>query len=131
MFGRLEENGSEICKTIELPWRNNQSNISCIPTGTYKCKWTWSPAFKRSMYILENVPQRSGIRIHKGSYAGAVDKGFRTDFLGCISFGRGIVYDSVNEQHILHTTAVTVAHFEEDVNHKDFTLTIRGEFDPI
>lgn len=27
-----------ICKTMELPWRNNESNVSCIPEGDYVIK---------------------------------------------------------------------------------------------
>ena len=38
-----------------------------IPAGTYPLKRTWSPKFKKNLPILENVPDREGIRIHKGT----------------------------------------------------------------
>lgn len=130
MFGILHDSdGVQLACSIELPWRDNRRNISCIPVGRYKCKYTWSPAFKRYMYILLDVPDRSGIRIHKGSYAGATDHGFRADFLGCISFGQG--YTSIGEQRILHTTAATIARLEDMLNKEDFLLDITGEFSPI
>ena len=130
MFGKLTDSEHTLLAySIELPWRNNQQNISCIPVGRYLCKWTWSPAFRRYMYLVTDVPGRSGIRIHKGSYAGATDYGFRADFLGCISFGRG--YTQLGKQVILHTTAVTIADLEDALGKKDFWLNIVGEHSPI
>jgi len=31
-----DESGKLLCKTMELPWKENRSNISCIPEGTYQ-----------------------------------------------------------------------------------------------
>lgn len=130
MVGRLlDSEMNELFCTIELPWRDNKTFISCIPTGDYLCKWTWSPAFKRHMYLVDNVSGRSGIRIHKGSYAGATDYGYKADFLGCISLGKG--YTTLAGQKILHTTAKSVAKFEEMMDRKDFILSITGEFPPL
>ena len=67
-----------VCKTLELPWLNNQSNISCIPDGTYSCKWEINPKFGLS-YRLSNVIGRDGILGHAGNYY--------TDILGCILHG--------------------------------------------
>lgn len=38
-----------------------------IPTGTYPLARTWSPKFKKLLPLVENVPDREGIRIHKGT----------------------------------------------------------------
>jgi len=27
------------CFTLELPWRGNRPNVSCIPPGTYPMAW--------------------------------------------------------------------------------------------
>ena len=27
------------CKTLELEWKNNARNISCLPAGFFKIKW--------------------------------------------------------------------------------------------
>jgi hypothetical protein len=38
-----------------------------IPAGTYPLERTWSPKFKKFLPILNEVPDREGIRIHRGS----------------------------------------------------------------
>ena len=38
-----------------------------IPNGTYPLQMTWSPRFKKMMPLIDEVPEREGIRIHKGS----------------------------------------------------------------
>jgi hypothetical protein len=53
--------------TLELPWRDNQAEVSCIPEGTYPCFISWSTRFKREMPRVYPVPGRSGILIHPGN----------------------------------------------------------------
>ena len=38
-----------------------------IPNGTYEVRVTWSPRFKRMLPLVMQVPERSGIRIHRGT----------------------------------------------------------------
>ena len=38
-----------------------------IPEGTYKVERTWSPKFKKFLPELIDVPDRYGVRIHRGS----------------------------------------------------------------
>ena len=38
-----------------------------IPAGTYHLVRTYSPRFKKQLPLLEDVPDREGIRIHRGS----------------------------------------------------------------
>ena len=38
-----------------------------IPAGSYPLDLTFSPKFKKQLPIIENVPEREGIRIHRGS----------------------------------------------------------------
>jgi len=67
-------------KTLELPWRNNQRYISCIPNGRYKA----SPGFSSSkgqIIRLHDVPDREGILIHTGNGP--------DDSQGCILAGTG------------------------------------------
>lgn len=70
------------CKTLELPWRNNEKTVSCIPKGTYKVTKHTSPTFGKCFYV-HDVPGRSQILIHRGNYV--------RDTKGCIipgdSFG--------------------------------------------
>ena len=38
-----------------------------IPVGTYPVERTWSPRFKKLLPLIQNVPDREGIRIHRGT----------------------------------------------------------------
>jgi len=38
-----------------------------IPNGTYEVRVTWSPRFKRMLPLVMQVPERSGIRFHRGT----------------------------------------------------------------
>lgn len=70
------------CFTLELPWRENQRRISCIPAGTYNVIKHKSKKFGDSFWVL-NVPGRSEILWHYGNY--------KNDTLGCILPGRNLV----------------------------------------
>lgn len=86
-FGRLYINDNEAFYTMELPDRENKSNISRIPVGTYTASWVWSDHFHKMVYCLDNVPNRWGICIHAATYAGDVTKGYRNHLAGCIALG--------------------------------------------
>jgi len=75
------------CFTIELPWLNNQSRISCIPEGEYTVIKHVSPKFGSCLWI-QNVPDRSEILMHVGNYAGSLNPATgKSDLLGCIAPG--------------------------------------------
>ena len=58
--GRLVINGRFFCNTLERKGYE-------IPALCYPVRVTMSPRFKRLLPIVQNVPGRSGIRIHRGS----------------------------------------------------------------
>ncbi len=66
--GNLEFEGKLICKTIELPWRENQKMISCIPEGKYLLKKRYSAKFKWHIEIV-NVSNRNSILFHPANNA--------------------------------------------------------------
>lgn len=55
------------CYTIERPWLDNKTNISCIPNGSYKLAVTYSNRFKKNLIQVLDVPGRDGIRFHPGN----------------------------------------------------------------
>lgn len=61
--GTLFAGQQKIVDTIELPWRNNQRRISCIPEGTYKLRKRYTSRFGWHCWV-ENVPSRDAILIH-------------------------------------------------------------------
>ncbi len=73
--------------TVELPWKENKPNVSCIPCGTYHCDMAVSPRFGR-VYHVRDVPGRTHILIHAGNYAGDIQEGYKTHSHGCILPGR-------------------------------------------
>jgi len=82
-FGVLTFGGRTV-RTIELPWRNNRVQRSCIPPGVYRCQIVHSPRFGR-VYGVTNVPGRSAILIHSANLAGDVAMGYTTQLQGCIA----------------------------------------------
>lgn len=69
------------CFTLELPWLNNQINISCIPEGDYPYKTYHSPKHGKVLLILD-VDDRTMIEIHSGNYTRQI--------LGCILVGDSV-----------------------------------------
>ncbi len=65
-----DETGMPIFASIVLERgdRNNKRNISRITAGIYPLKLTYSPKFGRYMWLVDEVPNRSGIRIHSANY---------------------------------------------------------------
>lgn len=77
-FGVLIFNNHPVCATLELPWKNNQRMISCIPQGEYLC--TPEPNHSKGfVWRVRDVPKRSGILIHSGNRA--------SELRGCIAPG--------------------------------------------
>jgi hypothetical protein len=66
--GKLECDGKLICNTIELPWKNNETKVSCIPEGKYFIKRRYSNKFKWHLEV-ENVENRSLILFHPANNA--------------------------------------------------------------
>ena len=58
--GRLVIDGRWFCNTLER--KGHEILALCYPIAV-----THSPKFKRLLPIVQNVPQRSGIRIHRGT----------------------------------------------------------------
>ncbi len=81
-FGVIIGAGRLICLTLELPWRDNQKDVSCVPVRVYRLMrrdlWKRSKRYGHT-YQLANVPDRTGVLIHP---ANSVD-----ELEGCIAPG--------------------------------------------
>lgn len=91
--------GKLVAKTMELPWKNNQRGVSCIPEGEYLV--TKEPPIpindpngkkerKYWHFRIHDVPNRSGILIHRITYV--------KDLRGCV--GVGSKYVDLNKDGI-------------------------------
>ena len=65
--------------SLERGWQDNKPNISSIPNGEYKCVLEYSPRFKRGLWELKDVPNRSECKFHASNYWNQLN--------GCISLG--------------------------------------------
>ena len=81
-IGRLWTNGFQ-CFTLELPWLDNQRNISCIPPGVYQYRYKRSNR-NGDVLELDTVIGRTYIQIHAGNFTNQIE--------GCILVGRSITF---------------------------------------
>jgi len=89
--------------TLELPWINNQQNISCIPEGRYKIRPFHSESHD-DCFEIYNVVGRDLIRIHTGNSVRAnyqdpynKEKIWKCENRGCIFPGMKIRLDGIIE----------------------------------
>jgi hypothetical protein len=61
--GVLTVDGVKICDTIELPWRDNKFQVSCIPEGRYRIRPRYTMRFGWHCTV-DNVPGRTAILVH-------------------------------------------------------------------
>tara|TARA_R100000655_G_scaffold40612_3_gene76402 strand:+ start:8236 stop:8649 length:414 start_codon:yes stop_codon:yes gene_type:complete len=78
------------CSTLELPFKENKRNISCIPTGRYLVNTRTSSKYG-DHFILEDVPNRDFILIHTANYY--------SQLRGCIAVGEG--FSDINKDDSL------------------------------
>lgn len=79
-LGIMYVDGMPSFTTCELPYRNNQRNISRIPAGSYCWEEYESEKYGQTIEIL-GVPDRDYILVHSGNWS--------EDSEGCILLGRG------------------------------------------
>lgn len=89
-LGRLtiEERQFE-CFTVERPWLDNKTNVSCIPEGSYDITLGMYNRGGYPAYELADVPGRTHIKIHIGNTC--------DDIVGCIALGSscGVINNKV------------------------------------
>jgi len=113
-FGEfITDDGDVLCKTIELPWKDNQHGISCIPAGHYTAKRRFSPKHGYDLFGIENVPDRSDIEIHIGN--------FPKDSLGCVLVGATTALNPPMVTHSTETFRAFMKHFD---GVDEFPLTV-------
>ena len=66
--GILRHNSNFLCYTIELPWLDNQPQVSCIPEGRYRLQPRFSIRHKTHL-LLQQVRGRALILIHAANDA--------------------------------------------------------------
>jgi hypothetical protein len=93
-LGHLHLGNGRVYQTLELAWKNNERQISCIPKGTYKVRKRTSAKYGEHFHIL-NVPNRDMILLHHAN--------FHNQLLGCIAPGKGL--SDINKDGRLDVTS--------------------------
>lgn len=110
----------EIFYTLERPWLNNQSNISCIPQGEYQVTALprSSSGKYRDVFHIQDVPDRFGVLIHNGNIVKHTK--------GCILIGNTRGY--LGNEHAVLSSKPALQRFNRVTNKQDFTLIILGGY---
>jgi hypothetical protein len=101
-LGELFIEGQYECVTLEDEVRTVKvDKETAIPAGRYRMRLTWSNRFKQPMWLIEDVPGFTGIRIH------ILNNDDETE--GCIGTGEAIGADG----HTIVRSGVAYQHFME------------------
>lgn len=99
--------------TLELPWKDNRQEVSCIPAGVYECA-PYSSEKYPDVYEVLNVPGRTAILIHVGNWT--------RNTLGCILPGFSpFITDGENA---VRDSSLAMALIRKIVGQKRFTLRV-------
>lgn len=115
MFGvMIDDQNIPFVLTLELPWMQNQHDISCIPNGTYKVKRV-ETEHHGIVFQIMNVHNRSGILIHWGNLI--------KDSKGCVLIGEQ--FEPINGLPGISASGAGFAEFMEKLKDVDeFALRI-------
>ena len=122
-FGVMTIENKFLCYTGELPWRDNQAKISCIPPGQYSVE-PWNSRRFPNTYHIKDVQGRSAVLAHQGNLCGDKSKGWLSHVLGCVCVGdkRG----TIGKQKAVLLSVVAMRHLREAFGRSPFELEIIG-----
>jgi Family of unknown function (DUF5675) len=86
--GKITYLGNLVCESIELPWRDNKKNISCIPEGRYLLIKRMHTRHGLQLAI-SNVVNREAILIHPANFAMRELQGCIAPVSKCTGEGKG------------------------------------------
>ena len=112
-LGIMLLDGKPLFPTLELPWKDNQRNVSCVPAGVYKAVHMFSEKFQKNLFVLQGVQGRDLIEIHIGNTV--------IDTQGCILIGMQF---SLSEFAIVNSK-LAFDNFMFMAPKEGFTLTIK------
>jgi hypothetical protein len=114
VFGVLIDGNIPFALTLEETWKDNQKEISCIPTGVYICQRVTSPKFGGTFQVMD-VPNRDHILFHKGNTT--------EETLGCILVGEQ--FEPVDVRYGIWHSGKGFKEFMDRLNgHNEFQFTV-------
>lgn len=106
----------ETVRTIERPWLDNKSNVSCYPEGIYHCKWlerSASGKYKRCWHV-QDVPNRQGILWHAANVA--------SQLRGCTA--PGMKHGKLWGKRAVLSSGKALNMMRKELGGQDFTLIV-------
>lgn len=121
---RVYEGGALLysCFTGELPNRDNQQSMSCIPIGRYTCQ-PWHSKKYPNHYNVMRVPGREAILIHEGNFCGDRAKGYKRNVAGCILVGRAL--GTIQSQKAVLSSRLAMNDLRDVLGENLFSLEIK------
>ena len=89
------------CKTVE-------NRALAIPAGTYPVEFTWSPRFNMILPLVDNVPNRSDIRIHAANFPAQLE--------GCIGVGDFEETNAVDNSRVTLNALLKILDQQKDIS---------------
>ena len=115
-LGLLFGPSGKICFIMEPKWRDNRSNVSCVPTGDYVVDYMKrsSSGKYKDCYHIQDVKNRFGVLIHKGNTVNHT--------LGCLL--PGVKTGTLNGQFAVLGSAQAMRKIHQVTGRKRFKLKI-------
>ena len=115
IFGVMLDGNIPFAVTLERNWLDNQNNISCIPTGSYRCVRRLYHKHGYWTFEVTGVPGRTSILIHSGNT--------EDDSMGCILLGES--YGDLKNKVAILASKVAFFEFMSRLEGQDeFTLVV-------
>ena len=114
-FGTLVLPEDRRCySTLELPWKDNKKDESCVPSGDYEIEYTQSPSHGTYSYEILDVPGRTGIRFDIANRI--------SELLGCVAVGMNIGHDGTDRY--IEDSRIAIKSIERLLNYEKSMLRI-------
>ena len=102
-------------QSLELPWKDNKQDESCVMEGTYLAKR--DKEGRHQFYSIQNVINRTNVEWHIANYL--------KDLLGCTGFGLTRMSDGIS----IGSSRLAMQDILDYISDEDFLVTYRS-FDP-
>lgn len=90
---------------IERGWNDNKKMISCIPFGVYEVVLEYSHRFKKELWEIKGVPNRSECKFHSANFAYELN--------GCIALGNKLLDINGDDELDVTSSVYTMNKFHD------------------
>jgi len=113
----------------ELPWRGDQTDISCLPPAPGETSESYTAVWALSQkhgwcYHIQGDPRRKNIEIHSANWMGDASKGLQCQLEGCLALGRAL--GMLEGQKAVLQSQDAIRAFHENMNGVSFQLIVNA-----